>query len=209
MTVAAFLVLHALETLRAPRKQARRVMSYDLSRSERWQALALNIVVGTLLLWLSIYLDMTGVSARPQTIQALISALVLQSPIMAATIQVCFAVASVYALYMCGRLFGGKGDLDSTISLMAWMAFVLNLVGLLQILAWAVFPFLAELIGIFASVLVFVMLTCFCAELHGFRSLFMTFIGIIFTIFVILFGFTLFFSSLVAFAKASMSGVPL
>ncbi len=191
MTTTSALFLHALETLRAPRKQARWAMSYDLSRSERWQALVLNTVISTLLLWLWTYLNTADASVQLGTMQAQITALVLGNPILAGSLQVGFAVASVYVLYFGGRAFGGSGDLDSTISLMAWMAFVLNSVSLLQIVVWVVFPVLAGLIGLFSGVLIFVLLTCFCAELHGFRSLFMTFIGIIFTIFAILFGFSL------------------
>ena len=191
MTATAFLVQHALETLRAPRQQARWAMSVDLSRSERWQALVLNTVVSTLLLWLWTFLTVTDEAVPQESIQQLISDLVIVYPIIAGALQVGFAAVSVYAFYWGGLVFGGRGDLNGAISLLAWMAFVLNLVSLFQIVVWLVFPFVAELIGLFSIVLVFVMLTCFCAELHGFRSLLMTFIGLIFSIFAILFGFSL------------------
>ncbi len=191
MTATAFLVQHALETLRAPRQQARWAMSVDLSRSERWQALVLNTVVSTLLLWLWTFLTVTDEAVPQESIQQLISDLVIVYPIIAGALQVGFAAVSVYAFYWGGLVFGGRGDLNGAISLLAWMAFVLNLVSLFQIVVWLVFPFVAELIGLFSIVVVFVMLTCFCAELHGFRSLLMTFIGLIFSIFAILFGFSL------------------
>ncbi len=191
MTAASVLIRHALETLRAPRQQARWAMSFDLSRSERWQALILNSVISTLLLWLWTSLNMAEVSIPQESIQAQIAMIVLVSPIMVGFLQICLAAASVYALHWGGRAFGGQGDLDSAISLLAWMAFVLNSISLLQIVVWLILPFLAGLIGLFSGVLIFVLLTCFCAELHGFRSLFMTFIGIVFSIFAILFGFSL------------------
>lgn len=191
MTATAFLVQHALETLRAPRQQARWAMSVDLSRSERWQALVLNTVVSTLLLWLWTFLTATDEAVPQGSIQQLISDLVIVYPIIAGALQVGFAAVSVYAFYWGGLVFGGRGGLNGAISLLAWMAFVLNLVSLFQIVVWLIFPFVAELIGLFSIVLVFVMLTCFCAELHGFRSLLMTFIGLIFSIFAILFGFSL------------------
>ena len=166
-------------------------MSVDLSRSERWQALVLNTVVSTLLLWLWTFLTVTDEAVPQESIQQLISDLVIVYPIIAGALQVGFAAVSVYAFYWGGLVFGGRGDLNGAISLLAWMAFVLNLVSLFQIVVWLVFPFVAELIGLFSIVVVFVMLTCFCAELHGFRSLLMTFIGLIFSIFAILFGFSL------------------
>ncbi|MCY3997379.1 MAG: YIP1 family protein [Rhodobacter sp.] len=191
MTATAVLIQHALETIKAPRQQARWAMSVALSRSERWQALVLNTVVSTILLWLWIYLTMGDASDQTASVQALVSVMILDRPVMAGIFQVGFAVISVHALHWGGRVFGGSGELDGAVSLLAWMTFVLNLVSVLQIVLWLVFPIVAELIGLFSIVLVFVLLTSFCAELHGFRSLFMTFIGLVFSIFAILFGFSL------------------
>ena len=201
---AAILVRHAVETLQAPREKARWVMSYRrLPRSVRWQALVLNTVISILLQWLSFYLSGDSAAAPPGTVPALISDLVLYNPIWVGVIQLGFAVGTVYALYVGGRAFGGHGDLDSAILLMAWMVFVLNLMNMLQIMVFMVFPFLAGLIGLAAFALIFILLTCFCAELHGFQSLFMTFIGIVFTIFALMFSFSL----LLAAVSIAMPGI--
>ncbi len=191
LAVAIILVRHALNTLRAPKYEARWAITSNFDRSERWQALILNTVVSTLLLWLWTYLNTADVSVQRGNVEALIAALVLDNPIWAGSIQTGFAIGSVFVLHHVGRAFGGGGDLDGAVAVMAWMTFVLNLVSLVQVVVWLVAPILAGLIGLFSGILIFVLLTCFCAELHGFRSLFMTFIGIVFTIFTILFGFSL------------------
>ena len=205
MRIAESLIRHALETLWAPRQQARWAMSLDLSPAERWQALVLNAVASTLLLWCWTYLNISEISVQQQgAVQAVVALLVLEEPVLAGAMQFGFAAVSVYALHWGGRMFGGRGDLDSAVSLLAWMAFVLNLISLLQIAFWFVIPFMAGMIGLFSLVLIVVLLTCFCAELHGFRSLFMTFIGMVFVFLLVLFGFSLLLMTLV---QASTPGV--
>lgn len=194
MTVAVVLIRHAIETLRAPRQQARWAMSIALSRNERWQALALNSVINTLLVLLWVHLNIADVPIEGESVWVRLGDMLLDNSVVVGLIQICFAVLSVFAFHWGGRVFGGHGDLDGAISLLTWMAFVLNLISLLQIVVWLILPVLAGLIGMFSGVLSFVLLTCFCAELHGFRSLTLTFIGIVFSIFAIIYGFSLLIS---------------
>jgi len=179
-------------------------MSIDLPRDNGWQALVLNTVVSTLLMWCWVVLTLSGDVATLDPVQRQIARLVLERPLTIGVAQTSLAVISVFVLFWGGRAFGGSGDFGSAISLVAWLAFVLNVLSVGQIAAWFVAPLIAFMVGLLAIVLVFVMLTSFCAELHGFESLAKTFVGIIVVGFSLMFGLSL----LLAIIGVSTPGVP-
>jgi hypothetical protein len=165
------LLMMARDTISDPRGGARRIMAIDLSMQERWLALLLMAVVSTLLTHLSFAL-------APPAAQDFLSE-AMSSPLRTAGFQAIVLFAGTLAVYRFGRARAGTGSLANTISLMAWLQFILLLAQVAQVVAEMLLPPLAQLIGLAAVALFFWLLTNFVAELHGFRSLGATFLGVL------------------------------
>jgi hypothetical protein len=162
------------DTLTDPREAARRVLALPLSPVDRWVALALVVVVSTLAGYLSYML------ADAETREAF--APMLASPLRLALVQGAMVGAGAMLLHRIGRRFGGRGRAEDAVILMAWLQFVLLVLQAAQIAAQLVAPPLAGLLGLAGVGLFFWLLTVFVAEMHGFRSLGATFLGILGTV---------------------------
>lgn len=170
LTLRGLLAL-ARDTISDPRGGARRIMSIDLSLQERWLALLLMAVVSTLLTHLSF--AMAPAAAQDFLGEA------MSSPLRTAAIQAIVLFAGTLAVHRFGQARGGTGTLADSVSLMAWLQFILLIAQVAQIVAEVLLPPLAQLIGLVAVALFFWLLTNFVVELHGFRSLGATFAGVI------------------------------
>lgn len=149
-------------TIVEPRKGARVVIGLQLSLAVGVMALALMIILSSIL---SVLAARIFVTAADEGIAALLvnpfQMVAMQGVVMAITLMLIMAV---------GRRFGGQGNLTQAVSLMAWQQAILNLLQGVQLLLLFVSPTFADLIG-FASILLFLrLLSSFVAELHGFES---------------------------------------
>ena len=154
-------------TLSDPRGAARRVMALPLPLGARWQALALVIVLSMLFgQAAALMLAGEGVDA---TALGLIQAAAL--------------LTLVYAVYIVGRLMGGRGVFEDGLILVAWLQGVMVAVQLAQIVALLILPPLTGLLGFLGFALFLWLLTNFVAELHGFSSLGRVFGMILLTLF--------------------------
>lgn len=165
------LVSLARETVIDPRAGARRILAIDLQLTERWMALGLTVVMSTILTHLSF--EMSPAEVREYFGSA------FASPIRTALIQGVAMVLGALAMYHLGRARGGTGSLPEAISLLAWLQFILLLVQVAQLVAEVVLPPLASVLGLAGVAAFFWLMTNFVAELHGFRSLFSTFFGVL------------------------------
>ncbi|MEO8242963.1 MAG: Yip1 family protein [bacterium] len=164
-------------TLRAPRQGARMVMDWQLGTRDGWLALALFAIISTLLAKFLMTLVPDG--AEPQM------AALLNNPFEFAALQ--FAGLGIVALALLGvgRLAGGRGSLAETLSVIGWLQAILLLIQFAEILSLMILPLLTFFIGIAGLVMSLWLFTNFTAELHGFRSLWRTFAGIIATFIVL------------------------
>ncbi|NCM97616.1 MAG: YIP1 family protein, partial [Rhodobacterales bacterium] len=80
------------------------------------------------------------------------------------------------------------GRFDEALILVVWLQFVLLGLQAVQLVAYAVAPLLADLIGLATVALFFWLLTNFVAELHGFKSLGLVFVGVLATLVVMVLG---------------------
>lgn len=146
------------DTLSDPRGAARRVMAVDVPLRDRWLALAFTAVATTVLFHLSLALLPAGIE-RP-----------LVPPLATLAVQGGLLVLAVLLIWRIGAARGGRGSLPETVSVMAWLQFVLLVVQAVQVVAEVLLPPLASMIGIAGMVLFLWLLTQFVTELHGFRS---------------------------------------
>jgi hypothetical protein len=166
-------------TLVAPRAAAAAVLKIGFSPAVGWLALMLMAVGSALISHLSFAL-------MPVEVQEF-WAQALGSPIRTAILQWVLLLISVHAIHKIGRMRGGIGSLDGAVVLMAWLQFVLLCAQVVQLVALILVPPLAGILGIASMVLLLWLLTNFIAELHGFKSLGLTFVGILVTFFTAIF----------------------
>lgn len=187
LTLASLLQL-ARFTVQSPREGARMVMQANLPMPARWVALALMAVVSSVVAHLSMRM-------MPAEAQAQMGGM-MASPISTAILQAGLMVVSVHAVFWIGRWRGGRGSFADALILVGWLQFILLILQVVQIVAQVILPPLSNLIG-FASIGIFLwLLSNFIAELHGFRSVFMTMLGVLATLFAA--GFVLSFVLLAA-----------
>jgi hypothetical protein len=158
-------------SLRNPRQAARMVIGWPLTAAERWSILALSAVCSTLSA--EFLVSLAPAVADPMT------AAVLASPIAFAALQ--FAGLAVMAglVFLGGRLFGGIGSFSEVLSVIGWVQIVLLGLQLAQIVAMLTVPALAALVGLVSIAVTLWILPNFIAEVHGFRSAFKTFFGMV------------------------------
>ena len=185
MTLGGF-VTSVIDTLRAPKEAARWVMSFDMTRGERWMALFLVVL-------LSVILQQATTMLFPQTVDSLLADL-LSRPLTVATIQMSIMVLLVFAIYWIGRARGGTGDFGDAILLLTWVQCVLVFLQVLQTIFLFLMPPLAGLLGVLGIFVFFWLLTNFIAELHGFKSLGLVFAMIVLSGLGIAFGMALIMS---------------
>ena len=181
-TLADLLNLARL-TLKHPRAGARQLMALNLPTPVGWTALGLTAVLSTLLVHLSF-------AMQPADVQVFF-ALAMASPLRTALLQAGFIAVSVVAVTSIGRWRGGRGSFDQALILVVWLQFLLLGVQGVQLVAYALLPVLADLIGLATVALFFWLLTNFVAELHGFNSLGLVFVGVLATLAVMVLGLAL------------------
>ncbi|WP_175469232.1 Yip1 family protein [Pseudorhodobacter antarcticus] len=168
-----------LETLRDPRAGAAHLLRLGFSPLVGWMALLLMAVASTILTHLSLS------SLPPEAREAWAG--LFGGPVRTAMLQWVVLLVSVHAIYRVGAWRGGTGTLNGAVVLVAWLQFILLLFQIAQLLADAILPPLAGVLGTAGMVAFFWLLTNFIAQLHGFKSLAMTFLGVLITSFVAVF----------------------
>ena len=173
-------------SLQSPREAIRQVIDTDPPMSARWIALLLVAIASTFLMLLS--LTLVPMEELPP---ALVWA--LGSPLSLAGIHVVMLVVSVHLLYRLGRFRNGQGSFADSLTVLIWFQIIMLAVQAVQLLLQVVLPPFALAAYFAGLVLFFWLLTNFVAELHGFRSLARTFVGILvaLAVLILLMGFGL------------------
>lgn len=175
------LLAMAWRTVRNAREGAEEILSLGVPREALWTALALVVVVSTLL---------TQATSLMLTGQAMMPGLPI-GPTAAGFIQLLILVVMVFAIFWIGRAMGGSGSFEEAVLLVAWLQFIMVCLQVLQTVAIFVMPPLTGVIGIFGFVLFLWLLTNFIAVLHGFKSLVQVFLMIVVSAIGIAFGLSL------------------
>jgi hypothetical protein len=167
-----FLALAQL-TLQRPRQATRVLLAEGVPMRARTAGLLLVAVVSALLASLQ-------VGMYPQELDPF-SAFMLASPIRAAIFQWLFLALSVVLIHRVGRAFGGQGTFPDALLIVVWLQLLTLALQVLQLVATVIAPPLAGIIGLGGFVLFLWLMTAFIAELHGFRSRGLVFLGMVLT----------------------------
>ncbi|MEE9427761.1 MAG: YIP1 family protein [Paracoccaceae bacterium] len=170
------IVRAVVETIRDPRSGAKMVMSQNVDRRQRWEILLLIAVLSGGLAYTSILIGGLFGNGTDTAMGA--------GPFVLAITQAFVLLGMVFLIHIVGTKAGGLGSLDDAILLVAWMQFILICLQIIQIMAVVAFPVLAVLLGLAGFVLIFVLLTVFISELHGFRSLPGVFFSVLFVMLI-------------------------
>lgn len=162
------------QTFAQPREAARRVIAIGeaLDRGTLWLALLVVAIVASVLSH-AVLLVFAGAEGAGM----------MGGPLVTAVIQFMVMAAIVWAVVNVGRWRGGHGGWNGALALTIWLEVVALALQLVQIVALILLPVIADLISMIGLGMFFVLLSIFVAELHGFRSAPLVFLGVIGTIF--------------------------
>ena len=158
-------------TLQNPRPAARVLLAEGVPMRARTAGLLLVAVVSALLASLQ-------VGSTPQPLDPL-SAFMLASPIRAAVVQWLFLALSVVLVHQVGRAFGGRGSFPDALLIVVWLQLLMLALQVLQLVVTFFSPALAGLIGLAGFGVFLWLMTTFIAELHGFTSRGLVFLGMV------------------------------
>lgn len=166
-----------------PRDGLRRILALQFPVQVAWLGLCLMAIASAVLMHVSFAM----IPAEDQDMVLDAVAWLAASPFRSAMLQGTVMVLQVGLIFWLGRKFGGKGNLVDTLFTVAWFQFVMLVVQLVQLGVQVVLPPFAALVNLAGLGLFLWVLTNFVAELHGFRSLMLVFLGIIFGSVLLLF----------------------
>ena len=178
------------QSLREPRAAARAVIGSGVPAPILWEALALVVVLSTILAQVTTMLTPSEDALAGDPMMPL----VLYSPMLLGVIQGCLLVMMVFAVHWVGRTFGGRGAFEGALAVVVWLQFLLVCLQVVQTLAMVILPGLGGLIAIVGVVLFFWLLTQFVCVLHGFESAGMVFVMILVSMLALTFALSILLS---------------
>lgn len=161
----------AVLTLQDPRQAARTLLALGIPASARTAGLLLVAVVSAVLA--SLQIGMGDQPLDPMT------EFMTASPFRSAVMQWLFLALSVVLVHRVGRAFGGQGSFPDALLIVVWLQLLMLAVQVLQLVMSFVAPVLAGLFGLVGFVVFLWLMTTFIAELHGFRSRGLVFLGML------------------------------
>lgn len=173
MTLSDRLSALARLTLSDPRRAARVLLAEGVPTRARSAGLLLVAVVSALLASLQAF-EGTG-PMDP------LSAFMLSSPFRAAVMQWLFLALSVVLVDRVGRAFGGRGSFADALLVVVWLQLLMLVLQVAQLVVTFVSPVLAGLLGLAGFGVFLWLMTTFIAELHGFASRGLVFLGMVLT----------------------------
>lgn len=171
-------------TFAKPREAAQVVMRMPLPLQDRWAAVALMAVLSAFLMQAMAALLPPAVGPNGEVLQPV-------GPFFWAGMVAIGMVLTASLAFAVGRWRGGKGELADAVILIAWLQFIQLLMVVLQLVLLVTVPLLTPVVEIGAVLLFLWLLVNFVAEMHGFRSLGLVFLGVVVTFVVAVFSMSL------------------
>lgn len=166
----------AQEAFRDPRRSAQRIAGWPVPDQAVWLAYVLVAALSVLGLFGAMLLSGLGAADLPQ-------------PVMVLGMQLGSMLLLAAVLAQAGRMFGGAGNFAGALRIIIWIQALMVMLQAVQLVAMVVLPPLAGLLSLVSVLLIAWVATGMVAGLHGFKSLPLTFLGIIIAMLVV--GFVL------------------
>lgn len=173
-----------LRTVKEPRIVAKELIHLRVDRSHLWTALALAVVLNTLVYQITFL-------ATPQND---IAPLIMIGPIGFAVVIGVVLMLSVVSLVYAGRTLGGKAQFDTVLKLLIWLQYLRFVVQIAALVLTPIIPGLAGLLVFGASLYGIWLLLNFVDVAHEFNSLFISMGVLLMSFFGIIIGLAVFIS---------------
>lgn len=164
------------EAFRDPRRSAQRIAGWPLPDQALPMAFALIAALSVLGLYGAMLLSGMATADLP-------------SPVLLVAMQLGSMLLLAAVLAQAGRVFGGVGGFAGALRIIIWIQALMVLLQVVQLVALVVLPPLGGLLSLVSVVAIGWVATGMVAGLHGFKSLPLTFLGIIGALLVV--GFVL------------------
>jgi hypothetical protein len=175
MTLTERMANLAQLTLQNPRAATRALLAEGVPLPARTAGLLLVAVLSAVLASVQIRLT-------PQELDPM-SAFMLASPFRAAVVQWAFLALSVVLIHRVGRAFGGTGSFADALLIVVWLQCLTLVLQVAQLVINMFSPALAGIVGLGGFVVFLWLMASFIAELHGFRSRGLVFLGMVISAF--------------------------
>lgn len=156
------------EAVRDPKTNGARIAAWPLPDRALAEALVLVSVLAILGVHVVLLLG-AGVAGLAE----------FPSPFLLLAVQVVVMLLLAGVMVLAGRMFGGKGDFGGALRIMVWLQGLMVLLQAVQLVALVVLPPLAGLLSLVSAVLIGWLSAGLVAGLHRFRSIGLTFLGIL------------------------------
>lgn len=171
MTLGTRIQALAVLTLQDPKRAAHALLAEDVPMRARSAGLLLVAVVSALVASLQI-------GPLPQEMDPF-SAFMLASPFRTAVMQWLFLALTVVLVHRVGLAFGGRGSFPDALLVVVWLQLLMLALQIVQLFATMISPPLAGIIGLVGFGVFLWLMTIFIAELHGFASRGLVFLGMV------------------------------
>ncbi|WP_108816051.1 YIP1 family protein [Loktanella sp. Alg231-35] len=153
-------------TIMEPSATAEQALTFQVPRNALWSALALTAVLNVLFVVTLQYISSTPIAMQDQILPA--------TPFGYLAMVGIFLVTFVFALSHLGRMLGGGGTLDGTLTIMVWFQAVSLTLEAVQMVLVLISPAIAALFGMLALGALIWCFINFIKVLHGFDNLIKT-----------------------------------
>lgn len=171
-------------SVRQPAEAARMMFARALPRETLWTALALAVVLNTMVYLLSLFLFPPPIPFLP----------FMASPLMILLLLGSVLVITVFGLFWTGRAMGGKARFADVLTTITWLQYMRLTVQLAALVLMIVAPGLASLAVMAAGLYGVWILANFLNEAHRFAALSKAFFLIVLTVLGMAVGLSLFLS---------------
>ena len=179
-----------INTIKDPKQVALKISLITLPPVTLWSLVVLVVIISVLLSELANWL----LPVKPtQT-----SLILISSPFLATVILTVLMTVMIFLTFYIGKLFGGTGSIESTISVIVWLQTTMIALQVVQLILIPFLPSLAMILGFFAGILFFWLYVNFILVLHGFTSLGKVFFGVIASMLGVIFLFSLLIGTLIS-----------
>ncbi len=162
-------------TFADPRAAGAALLSNIPDRNTLLLAAAFVSVLGVMFSW--VFIQFSTGTANP------LAENMVNNPILFAVAQFMVLIISVMFIHIIGRAFGGIGSFDQSLVLSVWLQFYMMLIQAVLVFVAIISVSLTSILNIGAYVYFVWLLVNFIAILHGFRSLWKVFAGLVATSF--------------------------
>ncbi|MDT0682922.1 YIP1 family protein [Roseicyclus sp. F158] len=188
-------------SLRDPKATVAVIRALGIPLHAAWMALALSVILGTLLATMSAGVATTDL---PQDDEYAAILMLFGNPMILAAMQGGLLALGTVFLHKVAERMGGRGELSDAVAISAWLQFVLVCIQAIQALLLPVAPGLSGLLGLAAVLIFFWLLAQFGTALYGFGSPWLVLGGAMTALLFLAVGMAILYAILILF----IGGVP-